>query len=224
MDAVLQARDRDVALGSSAAAPGAIREFHGNLQDEWLAAMGSSQNEEITRLGRQFQVRNVATFAAVVAVPSTACGLAVYNNEPDGGRSYVIDYVSAKNMVSTTLIAAQASMVALVGQVREAIPATSAALPKKTNGLGSVDSKARTIVQGTALPAGTGIAANWFPIGQSAVKYGLDITPGYSMEWEANGRVICPPGRYFAVHVIANTTSETFQCEIFWHEQQLTLG
>jgi hypothetical protein len=36
--------------------------------------------------------------------------------------------------------------------------------------------------------------------------------------------MILAPGRYFAVHVLANVVGETFLVYIGWHEAALTLG
>jgi hypothetical protein len=225
MDAVLSGVTRDPALGVAGVGTGVIRRLHQTEQGELIVAAGKAPFTEISRLGRMFQVTNTTTIAAVVAIPTTAVMLALYNNEPEAGRSYVIDYVSAVNLVSTTLIAAQASLVINVGQVREAVPTTAAPVQKKTNGLGgSGDSRARTIISGTALPSTTGAAGFWIPVGQSAAKFGLDVTPGYGLYWDAQGRVIVPPGRYFAMHVVANIVTETFRACIGWHEVQLTLG
>jgi len=76
----------------------------------------------------------------------------------------------------------------------------------------------------TALPAGTGLATNWFPIGQSWIKNSAVATPGYGMWAAVDGRVIVPPGRYFSLQVVANVVGETFQLFIAWHERQMMLG
>src|SRR3954468_15916914 len=106
--------------------------------------MGASPYGEIPRLGRAYRVGPTAAVAAVVAVPSTACMYAIYNNEPDGGRSFIIDWVSAQNVVSTA-VAAQAQLLLLVGQVRETAPAdaTPAGQLVKLNGLGGGTSDTR---------------------------------------------------------------------------------
>lgn len=193
-------------------------------QLELLVASGSAPYREIVRMGRAFFVNTAAAIGAVVAIPTTAVLFALYNNEPDGGRSYVIDWVGATNVVSTA-VATQAQLIALVGQIREAIPADAALAIKKLNGVGSGnDTKARTILNATALPATTGLATNWFPLGQSVGKPGVAATPGYGLFSQVDGRIIVPPGRYFAMHVMGSVVGETFLGYISWHEAQLTLG
>lgn len=196
-----------------------------NPQLEQITAPGAAPYQEIVRMGRCFWTGTTSAVAAVVAIPTTAVLMALYNNAPDGGRSLVIDWISAQNVVSTA-VASQAQMLALIGQVREAAPTDAALTIKKCNGYGSAgpDTVARSIVSGTALPAATGVAANWFPVGPNGVKPGVAATPGYGMYQQMDGRIIVPPGRYFAIHVVANVVGETFQGFIGWHEKQLNLG
>ena len=193
-------------------------------QLEQFVALGASPYGEIVRMGRAFVINDTTAVAAVVAIPTTAIGFCIYNGEPDGGRSYVIDWVAAQNVVSTAVVC-QAQIIANLGQVREAIPTNSAMVPKKLNGQGpgTGDTKVLSVLT-TVLPGTTGIAANWFPLGASGNKPGAAATPGYGMYAPVDGRIIVPPGRYYAVHVLANVVGETFVHWIAWHERQLTLG
>lgn len=194
-------------------------------QLELLTAQGAQPLQEVVRTGRAFWTGTATAVPAVVAIPSTAVLFALFNNAPDGGRSLVIDWLAAQNVVSTA-VAAQAQMLALVGQVREAPPTDAALTIKKRNGMGggTNDTVVRTILTATALPATTGVAANWFPVGPNGVKTGVAGTPGYGMYQQVNGDIIVPPGRYFALHVLANVVGETFQGFVGWHEKQITLG
>lgn len=194
-------------------------------QGELLVALATSQYGETVRAGRSFKAGTTTAVAAVVAIPTTACAFAIYNNEPDDGRVYVIDRVWAQNVVSTA-VASQAQLLALVGPVREAVPTD--AMPANAfialNGMGGKDTRVRAILTATALPATTGLQGFWLPVGQNGVKTGAAATPGYGMSAEINGRMICPPGRYFAVHVLANVVGETFQVGIEWHEKNMKVG
>lgn len=194
-------------------------------QLEVLIAQAAAPYREITRVGRSFQITTTTAVAAAAAIPSTAGGLSLYNNEPDGGRSYVIDFVSA-NGVATAALAGHAQLLVLQGQVRETAPTNSALIAKKMNGLGggSNDTRARTILTATALPATTGIAADWFPVGMGVERAAATSVPGQGLYWESNGRIICPPGRYFSLQVLADTVASTFQLCISWHELSLNLG
>jgi len=194
-------------------------------QLELLVAAGAAPYREITRMGRAFYTGTTAAIAAVVAIPTTGVLFALYNNDVDGGRSLVIDWVAASG-VAKTAAAGQAQLLVLPGQVREAAPTDAALAIKKANGLGSGtnDSKVRTILNATALPATTGIAGNWIPLGPAVGAPGAAATPGDGLWAAVDGRFIVPPGRYFAMHVLADVVGSTFQGFIGWHEAQLSLG
>lgn len=216
-------RIRKLLEGIDAGSPGDDEQLALSGQLELMVAPGASPYGEIVRIGRAFVINDTVAVAAVVAIPTTAIGFCIYNGEPDGGRSYVIDWVAAQNVVSTAVVA-QAQIIACLGQVREAIPTNSAMVVKKLNGVGpGSDSKVLSVLT-TALPGTTGIAANWFPLGMSAQKPGSGTTPGYGCYAPVDGRIIVAPGRYFAVHVLANVVGETFVHWIAWHERQLVLG
>jgi hypothetical protein len=225
MEVKVIARIRKLLEGIDAGSVGDDEQLTVSGQLEQLIANGSSPYGEIVRLGRAFYVNTTVAVAAAVAIPTTTGGLSLYNNEPDGGRSYVIDWVAASNVASAAT-AAQAQMIGLVGQVRETPPTDSGLVDKKCNGMGggTSDTKSRTILTGTALPGTTGLATNWFPIGQSWIKNSAVATPGYGLWWPCDGRYVVSPGRYFSLQVVANVVGETFQLYIAWHERQLTLG
>ena len=196
--------------------------------EQWLTPATDSY-EEIVRNGRAFYIRATTAVAAVVAKPTTAQMLSIYNDEPEGGRSLIIDWVSAMNVVSTA-VASQATIIVNNGLIRVAAPTDSGLIPKKRNGMGSVsnavvrrqDTKVLSIVTG-ALNASQGIAHCWIPVA-SNYKMGV-VTPAfYTVHRDFRGEFIVPPGRMFATHVIANVIGETFTMSIGWHEKQLTLG
>lgn len=220
-----QGRVRKLLEAIDIEAEGAERELLLNQQGELLTASGATPYEEIVRVGRSFKAGSTSAVAAVVAIPTTAVGFAIYNNEPDDGRSYIIDRVWAQNVVSTA-VASQAQIIVLVGQEREAAPAD--AMPTNAlvqlSGMGRKDTRVRAILAGTALPATTGLAGYWIPVGANGVKPGVAATPGYGMSAEINGRIIVPPGRYFAIHVLANVVGETFIHGIEFHERRIEMA
>lgn len=221
-------RIRKLLESIDAASPGDDEQLALTRQLEQLVAFGAAPWREVVRPGRAFWTGTTTAVAAVTAIPTTAVLFALYNNAEDGGRSLVIDWVGAVNAVSVTATANQAQLIGNVGQVRETAPTDAALSIKKLNGMGAgtPDTKVRSILTATALPATTGVAANWFPLGASATKASsaANTTPGYGMWAAVDGRIIVPPGRYFAIHVMANTTGETFNGFIGWHEVQLELG
>lgn len=198
-----------------------------NDQRELLVAQGAAPYSEIVRTGRAWEVHTVAAIAAVVARPTTAVMLAIYNNEPDDGKVIVLDRVWALNEVSTA-VASQATLLGCLGQVREAAPVDAALPINPLNGMGGAGggSRMRSILNATALPATTGLAANWrvLPGQTGGQKPGAAATPGYFVGAQIDGRIILPPGRYFGIHVMANVIGETFTCGIEAHEKNIKIG
>jgi hypothetical protein len=225
-DVRILGRIRKLLEGIDAESVGADQEQVAMTQQlEQLVANGAAPYREIVKMGRAFFTSNTAGISAVVAIPTTAVMLAVYNNAPDGGRSLVIDWVAASGTAKTAA-AGQAQLLCCVGQLREAAPTDAALAIKKANGYGQAgpDTICRTIIAGTALPATTGVAANWIPMGPSIGFPGAAATPGHGLWAAVDGRIITPPGRYFAMHALADVVGSTFIGSIGWHEVQLTLG
>lgn len=225
MDALIKARLRKIFDGLDLGSEGDEETLVADGQRNLLIAMGNAPYLDINRIGRSFKLVTATAVASAAAIPTTTGGLSIYNNEPDNGRSYIIDFISATG-IATAAAAGHAQLLALVGQVREAIPTDSGLVPTKMNGLGggNVDTRARSILTGTALPATTGVANNWFPVGPGIERTVATSVPGAGLFWAAEGRIIVPPGRYFSACVLADTAASTFQICIAWHEKLLKLG
>lgn len=221
-DVKIFGRVRQLAQGFDQASVGDDEQIALTEQLEQLVAIGTSAYGEIVKIGRAFRVNTTTAIAAVTAIPTTACLLALFNNEDDNGRSYIIDRVWALQAAAATQADAQ-SLICLLGSTREAAPTDAALKVVSLNGTGHKDSKARTILNATALPATTGIAGDWFPPTQltnaQAGAFG-----GCSITANIDGRIIVPPGRYFAMHVLSGHVTNTFQGGIEWHERQIRLG
>ena len=69
----------------------------GNL----LVAGGMPPYAEMTRRGMGWQAMNTTALAALVVRPSTLANCTLFNNEPDGGLTYVIDRAFGFNLVTT---------------------------------------------------------------------------------------------------------------------------
>ena len=203
-------------------------------QGEQLVAFAAAQCQEPFRQSRSFWSNNLpaAPIAAVTSIPTTAYILAIWNCEDDSGRSYVIDYVWAHFVV---IPAAQCHMgiIGCLGQVRDVVLGGASPVPtvaqnvgviRASDGTGGKDTKCRVTLSGAPnMPATSGIAANWFPIGDS-INTAVVSLPGMAQFVPVNGRIIVPPGRVFAVHVLSSVTTTTSIMGIGWTEKQLILG
>ena len=192
-------------------------------QGDLLVARGAAPYQEIVRQGKAFWVNTLVDNPGVTAIPTTAVLLALYNNENDGGRSLIIDQVWAMCTTDAQAALKHAGIICCLGTVRETVPADQALAIKQCNGMGNTDTRVRTIIAGTALPSGTGIAANWFPVG-SSINSAVASLPGYQIMANVDGRYIVPPGRYFAINVLASLNNIEWQTGIVWHEKILLNG
>ena len=192
-------------------------------QGEQLVANSAAMYQEICRQGKMFWTNTTTDNVAVTAIPTTGVLMAIYNNENDGGRSLIIDQVWA--MITTDGAAAlkHCGLIGCLGMVRETVPTDAALAIHQCNGMGNTDTRVRTTIFGTALPSGTGIAANWFPLGYS-VNSAVAALPGYQIMVDVFGKYIVPPGRYFALNVLASVNTIEAQVGIMWHEKVLLNG
>jgi len=194
-----------------------------NEQLEQLVAPGSAPYTEIIKTGRAFEVHTTSAVAAIVAVPTVAHLLGIWNGEPDGGRVLIIDRCWALQAASAATVG-QAVMIGCLGQTRVASLATASLAINALNGNGSKDTK--IINTTTNLDAVTGVAANWrvLPGMAGGTHPGAAATPGMGITHDIGGRIMVPPGHLFAVHVFADAVGSTFTVGIEWHERQMRLG
>lgn len=219
------ARIRQLTQGFDQASVGNEEELTLTEQLELLIAQGSSQYEEIVKMGRAFECHTTTAVAAVVAVPTVAVLLQLFNKDSagSGARVLVIDRVWAL-MAAGTAAAGQATIIGAPGQTSVAQPTNAALAINALNGNGSLDSKA---LNSTAnLDAVTGVAANWrvLPGQTGGMKVGAAATPGVFANAEVNGRIIVPAGRAFGIHVLADVVGSTFTVGVEWHEKVVRLG
>jgi hypothetical protein len=201
-------------------------------QAEQLVAFGAAPYQEIVRQGRSFMANTTTAVASVVAVPSTAYGFAIWNGESDGGRSYIIDMVGALYTVNGGAALIHNGVIGCLGLVREAAPTSpTGATPKQNNGMGNADTKVKVILAadnpyaggaGTVLVT-TGIAGNWFPIGNS-VGSAVNALPGFQSVVPMDGKLIVPPGRLFLLHTLGSVNTTSAQLYIWWHEKVIVNG
>jgi hypothetical protein len=92
---------------------------------------------------------------------------------------------------------------------------------KQLNGGGKNDTRVRVVT--AALPAGTGIATNWFAL-ETNVNTVVASLGGWAIEAYVDGRIIVMPGRFFGVHVLASAVGLTPMCQIYWTEEMLLNG
>lgn len=209
------------------AGPGNNEEASLNEQLALLFANESAPYAEITKVGAAFEVHTVAAAVAVVALPTTANLLSLWNGEaPGDGLVYVIDRVWSLQIASAAA-AGQASLIGCLGQTAVAPLATAGLAFNALNGNGGGGpGKTKAINSTAALDAVTGVLGNWrlLPGQKGGVRVGVTSIPGMFNEAEVHGKIIVPPGRLFGVHLLADTVATTALVGIEFHQRKLTLG
>ena len=193
--------------------------FHLNSRGDMLVAQGLPERAEIARLGETWSVQNTTGVAAITTWPDTTAGFGIWNGEPAGGKSYVIDSV---NTVDVVVDATQADCTALFVMLNKppvAIPAAGGLAVRSMSG--------RTY-GGRCLNVLTAVARvneGWFPAGTSATCGAVVAGCGWKQqEVDLRGLYIVPPGGMFSVMAVKVAGAAAgVVYTIRWHEVQLIL-
>lgn len=169
--------------------------------------------------GNSFQVATTTAAAPVVAIPTTAALIGLYNGEPDNGKCYVIDSVFVVQVVVTAAI----QNIGILGNVSQAQIPTAIAntlTPRSIRGGIGYRGAARVAV-GITLNAADGVAANWFPIGTTPSPSNT-LQIGTIVDADCRGMFIIPPKGQFSLTALAGAaTASSIQIGVRWHEVML---
>ena len=190
-----------------------------NNRGDLIVVQGLPPFAELTRLGQAWSVA-IATgsaFAPVAAWPTTLANIVLYNGNPAGGKSLVIDSIWASAITSI----AAASSFTLLAQI------SNAGVAAPTNDTAQlITGKAGLTYAGLAKRAVANtafmIANKWTVVGQSSGHPATAIGAGAFAD--IAGRLIVPPGACLGVNVVASTAAGTMVQGIDWYEVQLALG
>ena len=195
-----------------------------NNRGDQLVALSLPTYAELARMGAVWSMR-VATgsaFNAVAALPTTLAAMILYNNEPVGGKSYVLF-----NAWATTIVAAAAStQYSLLAQVTPSPLGVSTAPTHSatTTLLTSRSGKANyTGNAKRAVAVTTFFTDGWDVIAASGTAAAANI--GMGVYADLQGSIVIPPGGSFGLNLIASTVNAA-GCIVgcTWAEVQLLLG
>lgn len=192
-------------------------QFHLNSRGDQLVAQALPERTEIVRLGDSWQVQNATAVAAATALPTTTAGLQLWNGEPAGGKSYVIDSVAATEIVVDATQSDCTALMVCNNKTPVAAPVDAGLVIRSMSGR-TYGGKARTILTATAM-----VNDGWFPAGNSVAPAAAVAGSGWKQtDVPLNGLYIVPPGGQFniqAVKVAAAASQMVYT--IRWHEVQL---
>jgi hypothetical protein len=195
-----------------------------NNRGEQLVAEALPLKTELTRLGNTFSVQ-IATgnaFTYVNAWPTTRAELVLYNGEPSGGKSYIIDSAFMADISSAAAAQSKALLAQLVAAATAPTDDTAQLITSRSGRAlfgAAYSGKAKRALANTT--AGQ-IANRWEVIGATTTPNAATI--GASLYVDLFGGWIVPPGAALALAGLASTAAGTAIIGVTWHEVQLALG
>lgn len=182
-----------------------------------LVAQGAPPYVEMSRRGIGAQAMTTAAVAALVVRPSTVALATLFNNEPEGGKIYVVDRAFAFNLVSTAAQARHGIWLCshpkgLVTPTNEITARGSYAARANYGG------RAFLVVDMTVTDDG------WFPWGTWGDVEPTGVLPGGILTVHIEGRLLVPPQCGVSGTVVSSVVGNTFTFGFSWYEMQLDMA
>jgi hypothetical protein len=184
----------------------------GNL----LMAHGMPEYAELVRKGVVWSAMNTAALAALVVRPSTVANFTLFNNEPEGGLTYLVLRAFAFNLVTT----------AAEGRSGLWLCSHSKGLVSPTNDItarGSHSGKANYGGRAVCDTAMTVVDGGFFPWGQTTDVEPTGVLPGSVLTVEVRGMIQVPPQCGVSTQVVSSVVGNTFVSGFTWAEVQLDM-
>lgn len=191
-------------------------QFHITPTGEQLIAEGLPERAEIVRLGDSWQVMSNA-FAPLIAVPTTAGALTLWNGEPGNGKVYIIDSVAITKVIIDVTINGIFTLWMQCIKSPMAAPIDVGFAKVSLSGKTNYGGRARSVATSVTL------ANNWInygntPVGATAIAGSAWLQLDYS----PHNKCIIVPGAACTIHVSENNTlAGEFRATMRWHEIQL---
>lgn len=181
---------------------------------------------ELVRHGGSFAARIplASAFTTVAAYPTTLSELLIFNGEPIGGKSYLIDQVSFGCQTTQ----AAATVVTIVGQIVPnlayavvVVADNSAVLRTSLSGRhNNHNTNARLVMANTSYT----VTNRWIDLA-AVTSGGATATVGLGGVANVEGRIIVPPGAAFGCNIVVGTAAASSAVMgLVWHEVQLERG
>lgn len=195
----------DIRVTDSAGTPVAVL---GNHLKHLANAPGMPEYYETQKRQEGWTVQTSTLFAPLVAVPTTAAALELYNNSIAGRRNMIISELFADQILSTA--ATQTYAIYAMVTTAKAVPTLTALALHSLSGKNLITpTAAGEVVTGV----GTTVVANgWRPWGAVQAWGTAAATPGNSWSVPVNGKMVVPPGCSICLHIVGSlATASTFQ-------------
>jgi len=181
---------------------------------EIIVVQGMPERAELVRMGNSWQGQLSTHVAPLAAVPTTTSGLTLYNGEPAGGKSYILEaaYAWCDTSIAATSVLA---LFGMLNSTKQSNVQTGALAIKSLNGKPNYGGK------GTLTAGATVTNEGWLPVGNSQPSSGT-TTVGLSVYAAMEGLFIVPPQCAFSLHALAEAAAGDVFLGLIWHEVQLS--
>lgn len=196
-----------------------------NSRGDQRIAQSLPPKSELARLGLTYScaIATASAFTYVNAWPTTRAELVIYNGEPGGGKSYVIDSVWMVDISTAAAAQSKAILAQLVPTGATAPTDATGHLITSRSARGSYGAnypgRAKRDIAQTACGQTTN---RWEIVASTNNVQAASI--GASMYQDLYGGWIVPPTAAFALAGLASTAAGTAIIGVTWHEVQLDLG
>lgn len=190
---------------------------------ESLVAQAMPERAELSRLGAGFgaAIPTASAFTFVATPPTTRSELVLYNGEPAGGKTYVVERAWLANVTSQGA-AQHYSLQAQIAPASRGVaaPADDATVLRRNLSGRSTDvgSNARLALADATFA----VADQWFALGRG-VSSPMTTNLGGCLEAPVCGRYLIPPGAAFLLAGIAGTAAGSAICGLEWCEVAMQL-
>ncbi len=174
---------------------------------------------ELARRGNGLSAMTTSAVAALVARPTTLAIATLKNDEPGGGKSYIIEAVMAFNLVSTAL--AEGASIWLCVHPVGFTEAITNNITARGNNTGRPAVNPGNSLFGTE---DTVPDTGWFPWGPHLPITLVGVTPSGAIVAPVDGKIILPPSAALSIQVVAGLTTDTFTVGARWNEEQMAVN
>lgn len=179
-----------------------------------LMAQGMPEYAELVRRGVVWSAMNTSALAALVVRPSTVANFTLFNNEAEGGKTFLVLRAFAFNLVTTAAEARSGLWLC----------AHPKGLVSPTNDITARGSHSCKANYGGAAICDTGMTVTdnqWFCWGQTTDVEPTGVLPGSVLTVEVRGMIQVPPQCGVSTQVVSSVTGNTFTSGFTWAEIQL---
>lgn len=171
---------------------------------------------DLVNKGVVWSVIEASGVASVIALPTTTAQLTLYNNEPPGGKSYVLLRIFA----IITSVPAGLSQLGLAYCVNRLTPTTRPTADIAAASIRNLKALAPAY-GGNAIVdlAATIVDDGWMPVGYSNLNALSGV--GWQLDVWLDGLMLLPPGGEFSIAAVASTTTVNTRSGMTWAEVQL---